>query len=406
MENFMELSGGGMEHEKSMGHENSLVIGEGLDSSPARSVISLRGGPPVSPVAWICSSATLRVLASVVSWWSCSVLVIVLIKGIVQTGQTAGSFSLSTVTNATTGLLAWATAHIVRRKSGIHFPELEWGEFAIVILLGSIQGIEIACANKALEYLSISTRTMAGSLGVLFMMFSARAWGLEGLGVMRLVACALLTVGGVLQGFDHFSGDTTSENALFVKGISLQGGSLVASSQRWALIQWMTQRSRPGSALALMGKLKLELISRTLPCTGVVCFLFAFWFEPRALEIEPWLHMDMILKCAGIAVGIIVLVVAELEIVRTASAVALQVLGTLHQIPIAIAGILFFQEQIHLSSAMGFLFCIVGGLVYVQVRYTEMTVEQTSPSTGRATLAASLEGWPSDELHEHRLLQA
>jgi len=399
-ENFKELSGGGFEH------EGSLAVGEALDASPARSVISLRGGvTPISPIAWLCSSTFLRVLVSVVSWWSSSVFVILLLKSVLQSGSVAGSFTLSSVTNAATGLLAWTLAHVFRRRSGIPFPELTWNEFATVLLIGLIQGIEIACGNKSLEFLSVSARTMIQSTGILFMMLTARIWGLERLGAMRLIVAALLTSGGVLQGFDHLSADSESESAAYVKGLLLQGVTLFLAAQRWSLLQWVTQRSQPGSALSQMAKLKLELISRTLPCTGVVCLGFAFFFEPGAFVIDPWLHADLALKSLGIAVGIVILTVAELEIVRAVSAVALQVLGTLHQIPIAVAGVLFLQEQIHLSSAVGFVLCVFGGLMYVQVRYSEMQTGYFSPPPSPQ---AFLETWPSGELAElgeQRLLQ-
>lgn len=46
------------------------------------------------------------------------------------------------------------------------------------------------------------------------------------------------------------------------------------------------------------------------------------------------------------ACGITILTVAELRLVHISSAVALQVLGTLHQIPLIITGVMFFQDTV------------------------------------------------------------
>lgn len=46
------------------------------------------------------------------------------------------------------------------------------------------------------------------------------------------------------------------------------------------------------------------------------------------------------------ACGITILTVAELRLVHISSAVALQVLGTLHQIPLVITGVVFFQDSV------------------------------------------------------------
>jgi len=103
-----------------------------------------------------------------------------------------------------------------------------------------------------------------------------------------------------------------------------------------------------------------------------------------------------------LAFGIVALTVAELEIVRATSAVAILVLGSLHQIPITIAGVFFFHETVRLLSALGFGFCLLGGLCYVKARYAEAPLFSSqlhSESMGialvRGSGAAESEGPPS-----------
>lgn len=341
------------------------------------------------------SSVPARILLLVASWWSVSVFVILLIKSIITEGGFS-AFALSGFTNTSTGVMAWLLARSLSCGSAPTLV-LTWKEWLQLVLLGLIQGVEIACNNKSLEYLSVSARTMTCSTSVLFMMLTARVWGLEKLGCMRLTAACLLLLGGGLQGVDNLGGGQGSAEArAYTIGVSLQLTSMVTASQRWALVQYVTQRSPPGSALAQMSKSKLQLVQRTLPITGCVCFLLSFYFEWDSLALSSWCRPDLAIKMLGIAAGITVLTVSELEIVRLASAVAIQILSTLHQIPIAFAGVMFFRETVNPLSWFGFSLCLLGGLCYVKVRFKE---------TQFGSPRARLDETPA-ELAEHGLLHA
>lgn len=346
----------------------SEIIGDDASPSAAMNVMTADKGFNFSSLT---RSVLSRIVLPIVCWWTMSVVIILSIKSIVSEKRFPYSFALSGITNTSTGILAWLLAVVFRRWSP-PMPSVTWDESLKLYLIGTIQGIEIACNNKSLEFLTVSARTMSGSSNVFFMMLTARLWGLERLGCMRLVVAILLMLGGALQGLDHFSGmELSHESSMYLQGIMLQATTMLAASQRWALVQMVTQRSSTGSALAHMSKSKLQLIARTLPITGAVCMLLSFIFEWQEMTADSWLHLDLAVKSLGIAVGIVILTVSELEIVRFASAVSLQILGTLHQIPVALAGVIFFQEEVHFLSALGFVLCIIGGLMYTRVRWVE-----------------------------------
>merc|ERR1712176_142617 len=54
--------------------------------------------------------------------------------------------------------------------------------------------------------------------------------------------------------------------------------------------------------------------------------------------------------------------------VQMTSAVAMNVAGQLHNIPIVLSGVFFFNEKISPLAALGFSFCIVGAILYTSER--------------------------------------
>eukprot|EP00406_Dinophysis_acuminata_P011541 CAMPEP_0179221902 /NCGR_PEP_ID=MMETSP0797-20121207/6437_1 /TAXON_ID=47934 /ORGANISM="Dinophysis acuminata, Strain DAEP01" /LENGTH=392 /DNA_ID=CAMNT_0020928713 /DNA_START=59 /DNA_END=1237 /DNA_ORIENTATION=+ len=320
-----------------------------------------------------CRSASLKLLVLVSLWWAVAIVVTLLMKNTVRGGGIYPyPFALTGLTNTCTGLLAFVLSCVVHFHAS-PLPAMEAHEVAKLAMIGAIQGAEIGCTNKSLEFLNVSTRTMVSSMSVLFMMLTARIWGLEQLGALRFVVAALLTLGGALQGLDltGFGAAPSQMSPGCWRGLALMVSSMVLGSHRWALIQHITQHSPPQSAVGLMANSKLQLVARTMPLTGIVCFALAGYFERGALALDPLLQSALLANVLGISAGIATLTVVELEIVRVTSAVALQVLGTLKEIPVAVAGVLFFREQVGALSTIGFAFCVLGALVYKNLRSAE-----------------------------------
>ncbi|CAK0820585.1 unnamed protein product, partial [Prorocentrum cordatum] len=158
--------------------------------------------------------------------------------------------------------------------------------------------------------------------------------------------------------------------------------AMMLGSQRWALIQMVVQRSPPSSALGQLTK--LQLASRMLPVAGFVCLILAAAFEPLAFSWEALGQPILRLSVPGMAACIVLLTVAELGVVQRTSAVAVQVLATLHQIPVAFVGAVVFHETVSPLSAAGFGMCVVAALVYALAR----RAEAKSMQAGGAQLAS------------------
>jgi len=182
--------------------------------------------------------------------------------------------------------------------------------------------------------------------------------------MLRLLAIFLLILGALLQHFDHSPSSSNVPNrspSMHMLGVVLQLVALTVSAQRWALVQVVTQRSLPGSALEQMSKSKLHMVARILPVTAFVCFILALVFESPSL---PWIEVPkMAVTILLMSLGIATLTKAELELVRVTSAVAFQVLAVLHNVPLVLASVFLFGDRFGAGSVGGFILCSAGALV-------------------------------------------
>merc|ERR1711972_390053 len=124
----------------------------------------------------------------------------------------------------------------------------------------------------------------------------------------------------------------------------------MGTSVKWALIQVMTQRSPKSSGLGRMSKLQLAALVQ--PITGLTCLMLAFYFERDT--IDRCLSLPVLLRSFVIALGITVITVSELKLVQLSSAVTCGVLINLHHVPIVLAGVVIFHDQVKMKSLYGF----------------------------------------------------
>eukprot|EP00913_Durusdinium_trenchii_P035961 g33645.t1 len=346
---------------------------------------------PEVPQQWRLAQKALQVFGFTSMWWCSAILVILQIKEVVE-DLFPYPFALTAMVQPTTALCAFLLTKIVYARRTAQ-PPLQGHEMVYVVLIGTVQGFEIGLTNKALEYLSVAARTMISSTSVLFMMCTARLWGLERLGLLRLCSSTLMILGGVAQcespqpsnrlpgtRMMHLAPRARVRRArrLFRAmwtgvewlGILMQLTSMLLSAQRWAMAQVVLQSPR-----GLRGVSKLSLLARTLPITGAISMVLACIFEPNAMQAllnqNQTTTLQLLLRVVLVAVGLTSMLFAELNLVSLLSAVAFNVLSTLHQIPIVLAGVVFQHNTVSESSVLGFTCCIFGALVYAVARYNE-----------------------------------
>eukprot|EP00439_Symbiodinium_sp_Y106_P046894 s1377_g6.t1 len=111
---------------------------------------------------------------------------------------------------------------------------------------------------------------------------------------------------------------------------------------------------------------------RTLPITGVVCLVLALLFERQSFSSDVSVPAILGFRVVSIACGLTGMLYAELKLVSLLSAVAFNVLSTLHQIPIVLAGVILQHNTVSISSWAGFACCLIGALVYAIARYSDV----------------------------------
>mmetsp|Transcript_115907 Transcript_115907/g.249050 ORF Transcript_115907/g.249050 Transcript_115907/m.249050 type:complete len:479 (-) Transcript_115907:255-1691(-) len=343
--------------------------------------------------SWVSQAA--RILLLVGLWWTAAAVVIIMLKRILSapsTGRGAVAmfpfpFALAGMTNAAASfmqLLSVKASELQafeagsRQRKRPEAEEMTWKETAVLVAIGAIHGASVGCTNMALGYLMVSERAMLVSLHVLFMMTTARLYGVERLGRTRLAAVALLTLGGVLQGLGKADGtdiglaSVTSTRYLY--GAGLQMLSMLLSSNEWILMQYVMQRSPRNSALGRSSKLQLS--ARIRPVTTCVCLFFAVLFEADAFSPRYLMDPELLMRVLTIGVGLSVLSVSEMSLVHITSAVALQVLSTLQQVVFLVISVAFLGEKVSALSAFGFGVCVVGAMVYMSARRADAATEQ------------------------------
>jgi len=304
----------------------------------------------------------LQVFALVALWWTAAVVVVLRLKQTLETFPY--SLLITCLVNTTCSLWALVLSNFVQRLCWRPpVPPLTWDESRTLLAIGCMNGVEIGCNNKALEYLSVTTNTMVGSTKVLLQLATALAWGFERLNCAKVLAVSWLTVGGVLQAISRTGESQRATRAL---GVVLQLTALSIGSQRWAILQAITQRSRHNSALGQMSK--LQLVARIFPITGLVCLILGAIFEAPSLALGDVFQPALLSKVLEIGCGVMTLVTSEFMLIYLTSAMALQVLMSLHQIPIFLGGILVLHEQANMLSVCAFVFCVLGAIVYAAAR--------------------------------------
>lgn len=327
-------------------------------------------------------------------WWAVSAAITVVMKQTVGSqGQYQFPFALTALTNGVCGWISMCACYCQKGKFWANHS-LRRIDVCQLLFLGVLQGVEIGMSNKSLEFLSVSARTILNSMSVFFMMLSAQFWGLERLDRLRILSAGLQVTGGFLTGLGASqaahataSDETTAHDGytshadaaqgskaspVFVipashqiSGALLQFTTLLIASQRWVMLQFIMQKSN-----MLLGK--LELAAWIMPVTSLVCFTMAAAFETQALNFSLMLNAGLPKIVLVIACGITILTIAELRLVHISSAVALQVLGTLHQIPLVITGVMFFQDSVEVTSGMGFTCCLLGALCYARAKHGQL----------------------------------
>jgi len=353
--------------------------------------------------------AQVSVLA--ILWWSAAVVVGLKVKSVLSTVNEQPAlfpypFLFTSMLNL--GVCCWSLlgAQAFRlARAGINRDpaKLLPKEAGFLLLMGCLQGLELALANKSYQYLSVSMNRMVMACTVVFQLFTAVLWKLERIWWLKWIAALMLVGGALVQGLDctHALGvvgvvcgphsSTLAAHAPGPVEDSWQGWVLVVSSvlisaNRWAFTQHVFQRSPKQSALRRLEKVQMMPYMST--GTVVACLAFAAAFEPNAFAAIAgkgvWQHIVQPVLVVSSCVAL--LTMCELVIVSITAATVMVILAVVHNIPMILAGVIFDNDVVFRNQWVGFAFCSIGAGMYFYARSLD------TPIGGGGSKAALLDG--------------
>lgn len=287
------------------------------------------------------------------------------------------------------------------------------GDRGAIILIGLLQGLALGVKNEALLFLSVSTRTMIFATNVLVVMLVARVFGLEILKRAKLLAAVLLAFGGVLQGIATWQQmkrrPARTDDPL---GCALAALALLLDALRWVLLQAVFARptgeqscsqdmldtgpvhSPVASPVARANRAlrmrlppaipppplsKFSMVSWVMWMTTPVCLGLCVIFEPAGLLHATRNPAALVRLVTLLTLGVMGINIAEFGVVQWTSAVTFNVLSQLHSIPMVLAGVVCFGEEVALVQIIGFAVCLAGAVLYSSVRAREQHCPEPLP---------------------------
>jgi drug/metabolite transporter (DMT)-like permease len=274
---------------------------------------------------------------------------------------------------------------------------------------------------------------MIFALNVLVVMLIARIFGLETLDRMKLVSAFLLAGGGMMQGLATWQQmqDTSdpSQPRDEPLGYALALLALVLDALRWVILQATfakepsqammrtlpvspTHRGdsdcamQPGTAALgceagaraagvtagapiqaqLPPLTKLQMVCWVMWMSTPVVLGLSLVFEPDGLN-QVSRHPTAVTRLVTLLTfGVMGINLAEFGIVQWTSAVTFNVLSQLHSIPLIMAGVTLFGEEIAAAQVLGFGICLLGALLYSFTKLKEKEHAQPVVQAGGSEL--------------------
>jgi len=367
------------------------------------------------------TTQTCLVAGLLIIWWSCAVAVTVVIRSVIRSspGSNFGNFhfpfplTLTCLSNFGSAAIMGVVSSVLDMPRRFKAPTDEsllesddspggtpshlqlgtyWSDRFVLVLMGILQGFSMGAKNEALMHISISMRTMIFSTNVLVVMLAARLFRLETFTPKKLVSLLILTLGSALQGgsfLNRYAGDVINASALF--GIFLALTSLFLDALRWVFLQILFSRGAHIRESILKSPLSPRVIRKAIGTpiksdrpTSLSKVNMAAWVQWSSCPIFVLLaaHYEqgswqqasnnplaLGVVATGLAVGCAGINLSEFAIVQHTSALSFNVMSDLHKIPMVIAGIACFGDEVKTAEVAGFGMCIIAAMLFSSAKH-------------------------------------
>merc|ERR1712136_185735 len=171
-------------------------------------------------------------------------------------------------------------------------------------------------------------------------------------------------IGGGVQGLG------VGLRSMEVTGVVCIFVSMVAGSQRWAMIQMFMQRTAQSSSkLSFFDKLWMVAIMKPIDC--FFCLMLSrLWERPNFTAVSS----ELVKMWCIIGQANVLIVICDLVIVQRTSAVGFGVVDALCKIPLVLSGVLVNKEHVTWYEGIGFMICLVGAFLYFRARARSLAV--------------------------------
>lgn len=256
-------------------------------------------------------------------------------------------------------------------------PRMQPGEWRRLLLVGALNGCQIACINAGIARVGLTTYALVMALGPAWTMIVSRLVGLESCTPQKSLALVLLTAGLAIQGLHSSRHDGIRSSSTAVWGSLLLLLATLAGAGRWVCTQLVLTAAPPHTALGQLTKLGLTW--RMSAMVSAQCLAGSCLLEGGAgLSLAVWASPALSCRVLAIASAILGTVLAQISLVARTSAMALEIASALHLAPLIAVGTLLFGERVSAWQVAGFGCCSCGALVYGLAKEAERARQSSS----------------------------
>jgi drug/metabolite transporter (DMT)-like permease len=353
-----------------------------------------------------------QVTALTIIWWSSSMVVVLWIKKVLSPVNDHAPvfpypFFFSGILNlcvAGWSLLGGRLLSTFSAQATTERVPLLPRELRFLIFMGCLQGAELALANKSYQFLSVAMNRMVMACTVIFQLFTAIIWRLEEIRCVKWLAAGVLVIGALIVNLDCTDQDSAWKSALCGPhsggwkdktenswiGWLLVITSVIISANRWAVTQHIFQRSSHDSAFRRWTK--AQMIPYMSIGTTSMCFLLAGIFEHHAWGEVTHKHVvSIIIPALIVSLCIATLTMSELLIVSMTAATVMVILAVVNNIPIVLAGIVLYHDEVFRNQWIGFCLCSMGAATYFYARGQDKHIDEVGTLLSSREIMSSRE---------------
>ncbi|KAJ1968261.1 hypothetical protein IWQ62_001348 [Dispira parvispora] len=321
----------------------------------------------------------LQVILSIGGWYLFSSLLSVLNKRLF--GQDFYHFDYPLLVTTIHAGVQWLVSALLVRVWGhkwlselqhqqLEKPLADW--WKSIVPCGAASGLEVALANGALIFITLSFYTMVKSSTPIWVLVFAFTFGLETFTWPLLFQIFLICFGVSLT--------VVGETQFHLGGFLLVLGASITSGFRWSLTQILLQKRSLGLDHPILTLYRLAPVAFLTMAVLTLCIENP-WVHESSTSALWTLHIPTTLGLAVLG-GFLALatIMCEFRLIQLTSTVTLSVCGISKEILMITLSILLFGDEMTVTNVTGLVISIAGILYYNVDKWRKSPQVPSSPN--------------------------